>query len=76
MQQKMLRTSMATNLQCRRLRQGGAAASGGAPVQFSGSVLAAPSHRFAFGEHELLDSGFDVPPFQFDPTNSAARGVN
>ena len=48
MQQKMLRISMATNLRCRRVLQEGAAASGGAPLQFSGGVHAAapvnPAH--------------------------------
>jgi beta-galactosidase len=57
MQQKVLRTSTATNLQHRRLLQGGAAAFRGPLVPFAGSVLAAAPHRFAIGEHDFLLDG-------------------
>jgi len=61
MQQKMLRTSMATNPEHRRLLQGVAAAFGGSLVPFPGSVLAAASHRFAIGEHHVLLDGKPLP---------------
>jgi hypothetical protein len=61
MQQKMLRTSMATNLEHRRLLQEGAAACGGSLVPFSGTVLAAASHRFAIGEHDVVLDGKPLP---------------
>ncbi|WP_229518996.1 beta-galactosidase [Massilia rhizosphaerae] len=57
MQQKMLRTSLATNLQRLRLLQGRAAVCSGPFVRFSGSVLAAASHRFAIGDHDFLPDG-------------------
>ena len=57
MQRKMLRKSMATNLQRRRLLQGGAASFSGPLVPFPGSALAAASHRFASGEHDFLLDG-------------------